>query len=299
MLSSDPTAGPHAHRVTSGLRQAIEIYGRHRVGRMAAALAFYGIFSLGPLLVLAFTIAGWIVGTEAAEGLVASQIADFVGIGAASTVERLLEASARGGSGITATIIAGLVLFYIGSTVFFQLQAALAEIFDAPSEVIRGWQVALWRRLRGFLAVLVIAAVVVVMVLVNLVVVAAMDVVVEQIAWVDGAARWATPTVALAVLVLLVAAMYHWLTSVRVPWRAALTGAAITAVLLLTGAWALGLYFGSLGEHSGAYAAFPLLLLLALFNYLSQAFLFGAVLTKVLVDRSAWRRTAVVAEPTV
>ncbi len=254
---------------------------------MGAALAFYGIFSLGPLLVLAFTIAGWLVGADAAQGLVARQIADFVGDDAASTVESLLNASARGGSGVGATVIAGIILFYIGSTVFFQLQAALAEIFDAPAEVIRGWQVSLWRRLRGFLAVLLIAAVVAFLVLVNLLAVAAIDVIEEALPWVDGAARWATMAMALVALVALVAAMYHWLTAIRISWAAAIKGAIITALLLAVGAWALGLYFGTLGEQSGAYAAFPLLLLLALFSYLSQTFLFGAVLTKVLVDETS------------
>ncbi len=271
------------------IRRAAKLYGDLKVSRIGAALAFYGVFSLGPLLVIAFSIAGWIVGAEAAQGLIAGQIADVVGASTAETVERLLEASDRGGTGVGATIIAGAVLFYIGSTVFLQVQAALAEIFGAASEETSGWRVTLWRRLRGFVAIVTISILLVAMVLANLATASALDALTEFAPWVQGAGRWIAPTISAVVLISLIAAMYRWLTAVRIPWKAARRGAVVTSVLLIIGAWAVGLYFGTLGEQSGAYAAFPLMVLLALFNFLSQALLFGAALTKVYTDTNGVR----------
>lgn len=261
------------------------MYARLRVARMAAALAFYGLFSLGPLLVIGFSITGWILGEDAARGLVAGQIENAVGEDTAETVERLLAASARGGSGWVATVIAGVILFYVGSTVFFQVQGSLSEIFGTEDGPVGGWQVALWRRAKGFAAIVVISLVMTATVTLNLVAGSALRVVAGWAGWLEGAGRWIAPSISMPVLVLLVAGMYRWLTPTRLPWRAAWRGAVVTAMLLVTGTWVIGLYFGSIGEQSGAYAAFPLLILLASCNFLFQALLFGAVLTRVYADR--------------
>lgn len=276
---------PWISPLLDGLAEAGRIYDRLRVSRMAAALAFYGLFSLGPLLVIAFSIAGWVLGGDAARGLVAAQIENAVGGSAAETVETLLEVSARGGSGWGATAIAAIVLFYVGSTVFFQVQGALSEIFGAGETEMAGWRVTLWRRLKGFLTILVISALLALAVVINLLAGAALDTVALRAPWFSGAGRWVTPSVSLLVVIGLVAGMYRWLTTVRLPWKAAWRGAVVTAILLVAGTWAVGIYFGTIGARSGAYAAFPLLLLLALFNFLSQALLFGATLTRVYASR--------------
>lgn len=263
------------------LRLAAAVYGRLRLSRTAAALAFYGLFSLGPLLVIAFAVTGWLVGGRAAEGLVATGLSDLVGPAVAETLDELLVAMDRGGSGVGATVIAGVILFYVGSTVFFQLQGALSEVFEAPAPA--GWRVTIWRRLRGFVAILTVALVLVTLVATNLAVAAASDRL-GPVGWLTGARILLV--VGAVSMVGLVMAMYRWFTVVRLPWKAIRSGALVTTVLLLLGIWLAGLYFSTLGIESGAYAAFPLLVLLALLNYVGQALLFGAALTKTMADRS-------------
>lgn len=259
------------------------MYGRLRLSRTAAALAFYGLFSLGPLLVIAFAVTGWLVGGRAAEGLVATGLSDLVGPAVVETLDDLLVAMDRGGSGVGATVIAGVILFYVGSTVFFQLQAALSEVFEAPATA--SWRVTIWRRLRGFVAILLIALVLTTLVATNLAVAAASDRV-GLVGWLTGSRLWIVLAVGAVSLVVLVMAMYRWFTVVRLPWKPIRSGAFVTAALLLVGIWLAGLFFSTLGVESGAYAAFPLLVLLALFNYVGQALLFGAALTKAMADRS-------------
>lgn len=265
------------------LRQSAAVYGRLRLSRTAAALAFYGLFSLGPLLVIAFAVTGWLVGGRAAEGLVATGLGELVGPAVAETLDELLVAIDRGGSGVGATVIAGLILFYVGSTVFFQLQAALAEVFEAPAPA--GWRVTIWRRMRGFAAILTVSLVLATLVATNLAVAAASDRL-DPGGWWTGSRVWILLAVGALSMVGLVMAMYRWFTIVRLPWKAIRSGATVTAALVLLGIWLAGLYFSTLGIESGAYAAFPLLVLLALLNYVGQALLFGAALTKTLADRS-------------
>lgn len=263
--------------------EAVGLYRRLRLSRTAAALAFYGLFSLGPLLVIGFAVTGWLVGERAAGGLVATGLSDLVGPAVAGTLDDLLVAVGQGGSGLGATVIAAVVLFYVGSTVFFQLQAALSEVFEAPSTA--GWRVTIWRRMRGFAAILLVSLVLTALVAANL----ALATLADRVGpggWLTGSRFWILFGLGSAALVLLVMAMYRWFTAARLSWNTIRRGALVTASILLLGIWLAGLYFATLGVESGAYAAFPLLVLLALLNYVGQVLLFGAALTKTMADRS-------------
>ncbi len=267
------------------VKRSARAWSSDRAPRLAAALAYYAVFSLAPLLLIAVALAGFVFGEQAARGEIAERIGSTVGESAADVIEELLVNASRPGSGIIATVVGGGLLFFSASGVFLQLQAALNKIFDAPEDQRRGLAAPIRKRIIGFLAV-VGAGVVLTAVL-------ALS---SAVSWV--AALLPSSTAPIRVLVQVIgpisalvlgagvfALAFQYLTVVRVPWKAARRGGALTALLFAAGAVGVGAYVasGSLGSAYGQ--AGSLVVLLAFLFYQGQIFFFGAEFTKVYADR--------------
>jgi membrane protein len=257
--------------------------------RLGAALAYYTIFSLAPLLLLSIGIAGLVFGEEAARGSIVAQLGGLLGPEAASAIETMVEkAGAQEGRSLGAGALAFATILFGASGAFAQLQTALNEIWDVePAEKTRGVWAVLRRRLLSFGMVLVIGF----LLLVSLVIaaaIAALDELIgaraELLAPLLGAVRFA---VSLGLETLLFAAIFKLLPDRDIPWRNVWIGAFATSLLFEVGKWGIGLYLGNAAIGSMYGAAGSLVIVLVWVYYSAQILFLGAEFTQVWSQRRA------------
>jgi membrane protein len=257
-------------------KAAFDGYARHRLPRLAAALAYYTLFSLAPLLVVALIIAEAVLRDNSASTQLFEHLGVAIGTSMADTIESLVTAAAdsNGGGGVMATVIAALILFIGASGMFQQLQDALNTVWDIPIEDVRGVLRSLRRRLYGVISVCVIGA------LLSVFVIGASVVAVFANRWGLGiVVQVINPLVAFLGVSVVSALVFQWLPARRVPWRAAWAGGVLTTVMLVFGSVTLGLLFASAnpGEQFGEFAG--IIVLIVFIYYTAQIFLLGAELT--------------------
>jgi membrane protein len=248
-----------------------------RAPRMGAALAYYTIFSLAPLLIIAIALAGLFFGEQAARGQVAHQIQSLVGHDGAIAIEEMLKAAQVPSSSITATITGFLIFLFGAMAVFGELQDALNTIWKVPPKPSYGWLDFVRERLLSFSMILVVAF----LLLVLLVVSAVLS---SVIGWFE---TWLTVSLAhltdfalsMFVVTGLFAMIFKLLPNAKIAWRDVWLGSTITALLFLGGRFLIGLYLGRSTLTSAYGAAGSFAVLLIWLYYSAQVFLFGAELT--------------------
>ncbi|MFO0930500.1 MAG: YihY/virulence factor BrkB family protein [Gemmataceae bacterium] len=258
--------------------------------RLGASLAFYTVFSLSPLLLLAVAIAGGVFGHEAARRQVGEEIAVVAGSQVGSAFQDMLRAIYESGSGGLATTL-GVILLLVGAaSVFTELQDALNLVWGVEGKQTSGVWDFVRSRFWTFAMVLVIGF----LLLVSLVVSAALTAVatyVDAAAVPGGAYLWmaVNAAVAFGLAAVLFALIYKILPNVEIAWRDALAGGAITAVLFAAGKHLIGLYLGQSSVASAYGAAGSLVMILLWVYYSSQILLLGAEFTYVLWQRRTHR----------
>ncbi|MDO8906498.1 MAG: YihY/virulence factor BrkB family protein [Hydrogenophaga sp.] len=269
------------------LMDAVTSFFRHDSPAAGAALAFYTLFSLAPMLMVAIAVAGLVFGAEAARGELFIQIEGLIGTQGALAVQGLLanvQQNEQGGWG--ALVGVGLLLFG-ATTVFAQLRTALDTLWhdtdwfrEAPVKV--PWWSLLQARLTAFGTILAIGF----LLLVSLAVDAALTAL--QPIWQEHLIGWPTVmrVLALVISTLLSAALFavllRFLPSVRVAWRHVWIGAAVTSALFALSRWAIGWYIGTTAVNSGYGAASSLVAVLVWVYVSAQIFLFGAEVTRAV-----------------
>jgi membrane protein len=246
---------------------------------MGAALAYYTMFSVAPLLLIVISVAGLIFGVEAARGEIVGQLRGLMGTQGARAVQSLLESVSRPAESITAVII-GAILLLIGATsVFAELQDALDRIWRTPKREQGGiWQL-LRARLLSFGMIMGIGF----LLMVSLVVSAALAALGRL--WGPLFADWQLLANGLNVLVSFVlttsffALIYKIMPRVKVDWADVWIGAVVTALLFTVGKFLIGFYIGRSGVTSGFGAAGSLAVVLVWVYYSAQVFLMGAEFT--------------------
>ena len=258
---------------------------------MGAALSYYTVFSLAPMLLIVISVAGMVFGAEAARGEIFGQLRGLMGADAAKTVEDLLTSVSEPKEGIAATVI-GSVLLLIGATsVFGELQDALDRIWRAPARDRSGGLFGLVRaRLLSFGMILGVAF----LLMVSLVLGAVTSALGK---WWSGAfgswelmAQGVNMVVGFAVTTLGFAMIYKLMPRVRVQWRDVWLGAAVTAFLFTIGQVLIGLYIGKSGITSGFGAAASLIVIFVWVYYSAQVFLLGAEFTWIYARTFGSRR---------
>jgi membrane protein len=264
------------------LKAAAKEFGSDQAGRMGAALSYYTIFSLVPLLFLLLAVAGFVfTDPEVVDDLVAGA-GDIAGTEVAGILDELLVTVTDQRSG--ALGIGLLLAAWSASGIFQQVQGVLAEIFQVPKDERRkgpiGW---LLRRGLALSSALVLAM----LAFTPIVAVAAVGWIgrlVEDIPVVASLVPFGVPLVSLVVLMGVVALSFQVLTAVDIPWRAALRGGAATALVGLAAAWGVGVYLGRAGSTGTLGALGGLAVLLVFFNLMWMVFLLGAEVTKTYAD---------------
>ncbi|WP_313077171.1 YihY/virulence factor BrkB family protein [Melaminivora sp.] len=252
---------------------------------MGAAISYYTVFSLAPLLVIVIAIAGALFGRDAVMGQITAQLTGLIGRDGASLVQGLVASASDTDRGLVAGSISVVVLLAGATTVFAELQSALDRIWHVPErEKPQGLWAVLRARLLSFGLILGLAF----MLMVSLVMGAATT---ALGSWVGGLLpasevllHVVNVAISLALDTALFAMIFKLMPSTPVAWRDVRTGAVVTAVLFEAGKVLIGLYIGKSGITESFQAAGSLVVLLAWVYYAAQIFLLGAEFTKVYAD---------------
>jgi membrane protein len=264
------------------LKQAGLEWYTSRTFELGAALAFYAIFSIAPVIVLAFTAASLVLGKEAAQGRVAQGIESTVGHTVAVAIQATAQYTYQSGSGVPATVLS-IVFFGFGATgLFLQLQSALNAIWEVTPRPGRGLRRLLHDRLGSFLAVLGISALLLAELLVTAAL-AALGQVLPTSVTPQGFPLWRAVTfvVSWAFLTLAIALVYRILPDAKIAWRDVWVGAGVSALLFLLGNHLIGWYLAATSVTSVYGAASSIVIVLLWVYYSSQVVLFGAEFTRV------------------
>jgi membrane protein len=253
-----------------------------RGGRLGAALAFYTLFSLAPLLIIVIAIAAVGFGREIAYTQLIQQIEAFIGTEGARVIQATIENTSRPSSGIMATLI-GLSTMLFGATVVFsELQDALNTIWRVAPKPGRSMAIGIIReRFLAFSMVLGIGVLLLISIIANTMLNATMqifgDILPKQVDWL----RTANFVFSLVVVTLLFTMLYKVLPDVEIGWEEVVIGAVVTALLFMLGKYLIELYLGYNSAASVYGAAASLVILLMWIYYSAQIFYFGAEFTKV------------------
>lgn len=258
---------------------------------MGAALAYYTMFSLAPLLLIVISVAGLVFGEEAARGQIEIQLRSLMGARGAGAVQDLLASVHEPAEGAAATALGVLLLFVGATTVFGELQDSLDRIWRVPARRrTSGWLTLVRARLLSFGMILAIGF----LLIVSLVVSAALAAMGRW--WEPIFGGWYAMAAAAHAIgsFLLVAAMFALIYKVmpraHVQWKDVWIGALFTALLFSLGKSLIGLYVGRSGVVSGFGAAGSLVVILLWVYYSAQIFLLGAEFTWVYANTFGSRK---------
>lgn len=257
---------------------------------MGAALSYYTMFSLAPLLVIVIAVAGLVFGQDAAQGQILAQLRGLMGEEGALAVEGLLKSASDPNKSGIATVVGVFTLLLGATTVFGELQSALDRIWRSPAVAKGG---GLWKLLRGRVLSFGMILGIGFLLMVSLAVSAALAALGKW--WGPWFGNWEVLLQALnfvvsfAVTTLLFAMIYKILPRVRIGWKDVWIGAAVTALLFTIGKFLIGLYLGKSAVTSAFGAAGSIVVVLVWVYYSAQIFLLGAEFTWVYAYRHGTR----------
>ncbi|MGD1910543.1 MAG: YihY/virulence factor BrkB family protein [Rivularia sp. (in: cyanobacteria)] len=267
------------------LKQIFKEWQKDKASRLAAALAYYTVFSLAPLLIIAIAIAGSIFGEEAARGEIVGQIQGLVGQQGAEIIETAIENANQPDVSSFASIVSIIALLFGASGVFAQLQEALNTVWEVKAKPKQGIMNFVRKRFLSFSAVLGIGFLLLVSLLASAVLSALQNYMSGLLPGVDWLWQILNLAISFGVITLLFALMYKFLPDVKIRWNEVWVGAIITTILFIVGKFALGLYIGR-GSFGSTYgAAGSLVVVLAWVYYSAQILFFGAEFTQVYARR--------------
>src|ERR1700730_9138117 len=263
-----------------------------RAPRMGAAIAYYTVFSLAPMLVMLIAVAGLAFARQAAEGALFGELADLIGGESAVAVQAMLRSASSTRSGIFATAVGMGTLIIAATAVLGELQSALNVIWKAPAS--RG--LGLWHLLKSRLLRLAIILVIGFLLLVSLVISTALAAFSDYLDWLFPGLATILHIVQLvlsfALTTVLFAMIFKILPDNPVEWEEVWLGAVIAALLFTLGKHLISLYIGSSNMASTYGAAGALIIVLVWVYYSVQILLLGAEFAKAYSDRRQALREA-------
>jgi len=254
--------------------------------QMGAALAYYTLFSIAPLLLIAIAFAGSLFGQEASQDQMFGAIQHLVGFESGRAIQAIIESSGRKpDSGFLATVT-GMILLLLGAAgVVGQLQDSLNAIWRVASKTGRGLKGFVQDRLISYSMVLGVGFLLVVSLVISALLTAVSGIV-DGFQTIDAAmAQSLDPIVSFVLIALLFAVIYKYVPDVRIAWSDVWLGAATTSLLFAAGKFLIGFYLGHSTVTSIYGAAGSLVTLLLWVYYSSLMFFFGAELTQVYATR--------------
>jgi membrane protein len=271
---------PSPRQLVHVMRCAATEWMAHRAASKGAALAFYSLFSLAPILVLVIAVAGFFYGTEAAQGQLMGQLRHLVGPQGAETIQSIVAGARNKDSGLFATVVAGVLLVVGATSAFSELKDSLDEIWDVPPPKDASWWDTVRTRLLSFGLILTLGL----LLMTSLVVSAALNVAEKFIGgmWHDATIilSWVASSFSFLVIATMFGAIYKLLPRIKLSWHDVVIGALGTAIMWTLGKFAIGLYIGNSGTANSFGAAGSLIALLLWVYYSAQIFFLGAEFTR-------------------
>ncbi len=262
-----------------------------RPSQLAAALAYYGMFSFAPLIFIAFSVAGIFVDEVAATGQFYQRLESILGEDVAILVQDSINALSTPSSteSTLISIISLMALLYAASGVFFQLQYVLNSIWHVPLPEKGKTFSFIRKRLFSFLMVIGIGLLGIFAVFTNLLL-ASFSSVLESLLGINASMSVATGVAALLLVIFSFALFYKVLPETKIAWKDVWLGASIAALLTMAAVFLAGLFFQYSSFSSALQAAGSVSVLLMGFYYISQIFLLGAILCRIYANRFGSRR---------
>ena len=271
------------------LKETFKEFMEDKAMRLSAALAYYSVFSLAPLLIISISIAGAIFGEDAARGAIEYQLSGAIGSESALAVQEMIDSANKSGSNVLMTIVGFGILFVTASGVFAQLKDAMNTVWDLEQKPGLGIKGLVKGRLMALSMVLVIGFLLLVSLVLSTATAAMTD-------WLGNALpipgfifQALSFVISIAVVTLLFAMIFKILPDAEVQWQDVWSGALLTAALFSVGKLLLALYLGREGAASAYGAAGALILLLSWVYYSANILLLGAEFTQVYARRRGRR----------
>ena len=256
-------------------RRASSDWVNDNASRLGAAVAFYTLLSLAPVIVIAVALAAVVYGQDAAEGRLASEIGVVAGPEAARTIQEIIKGGAQPRIGVIATVLGLAILAFGASSVFVELRDAMNTIWHVSLPPCRNNAATVVRLIRDRFYSFATVVGTGFLLLVSLVLnawMAAMRIIVPR------AATWIISCLLIAALF---AALYRIVPDVDLKWTDVALGAMITSLLFMVGKAVMGLYFAHANFGSTYSAAGSPIVVLLWVYYSAQLFFWGAEFTKV------------------
>ncbi len=250
----------------------------------SAALAYYTLFSLAPMLLIAIAIAGLAFGHEAAQGQIMSQMQNLVSTDGAKAIQEILQSANKPKAGIISTVLGSVVLLWGASAVFSTLQQALHTMFNIRVKANAG----IWGFVRSrFLSIGMVIGIGFIM-LASLVVSAGLSSLWDYLGALTSFPKAIFPIMdvilSVGVITLLIALIFKFLPEAIIRWRDVWIGSVITAVLFTIGKWAIGIYLGK-SDMASAYGSLgSVVVLIVWVNYSALILFLGAEFTQVYAN---------------
>jgi membrane protein len=272
------------------LQETAGQWSEHKDARLGAALAYYSIFSLGPLIVIAIAIAGLAFGAEAVQAQVVGTLHGLLGDSGTKAIEAMLNGANRPREGILPTVIGVGALVFAAVGVVVQLKDALNTVWDVKTPPGSG----VWRFARTYIWSLAGVLSLGFLLLVSMLLTAALAAAGKYVApyLPEATLQIAGFLASFAVISLLFAMMFKWLPDTPIEWRDVWLGAILTAALFEAGKFLIGLYIGKQGLESTYGAAASIVVVLIWVYYSAQLVLLGAEFTNVYARRYGSQRNA-------
>ena len=288
-MTNESTQQIPANKLAAGwelLKLTFTEWNNDNAFELSAALAFYTIFSIAPVLLIAVGVASFFLAPDAATDQIVGEMEQMIGAQGANAVRQVIESSRGFGKGFWAVSVGVVTLIIGATTVFGELQSALNQIWDVKAKPDRGVIMSfLIDRVRSFSIAIGVGF----LLLVSLVITALISGLQEYMnAWLPGVPWiWQTANVVSSFLVIAVlfAMIYKFLPDVVISWKDVWIGAAVTAVLFTGGKYAIGIYLGRTATASAFGAAGSLVVLLFWVYYSALISFFGAEFTQVYARR--------------
>jgi membrane protein len=271
-------------KYVTALKETFKEFGEDKAPRLGAALAYYTIFSIGPLLLIAVAMAGIFFGQEAAQGRISNELDKIFGAQMAKSLEQMIEAAAKPKSGTIATIIGIVTLFLGASGVFGQLKDALNTIWNVETKKASGVQGFIKERFLSMAMVLGIGF----LLLISLVfdaIISAMGPFLERFVGGEPLLQGIQLALSFGIAIVLFAAIFKILPDLTISWHDVWIGSVLTAVLFVLGKFGLGIYLGKAAVGSAYGAAGSLVILLVWVYWSGQILFLGAEFTQVYARR--------------
>lgn len=277
------------HNIITLVKQTFNEWRQDNASRLAAALAYYTVFSIAPLLTLVVAISGLVADRAQIQEQLVAEMGTLVGSQGAAAVQMILENANDPGTGLLSIVISLIILLVGASGVFEQLHAIMNEIWDVIPERKMSITEMVLKRLFSFALVIATGF----LLLVSLVISAGLAALNKwMIGWLPGQSillQALNLMISVGIVTLLFAALFKWVPDKDIHWGDVWLGAFITAILFSIGKFGIGLYLGNSGLASIYGAAGSIIVLLVWVYYTAQIVFIGAEFTQVYMKQKLER----------